>query len=253
MQPTVLALGHSHLVALADAYRAPGVAAGLPFRLVTLQLQRPAGPAVVPIDGRPEYDPAIVPAVLDALRATSPSLVVLMLEGSQAVVTGVARPLRPWDFMLPAESASPAEGSDRDLLPFDLVTDIARRRFAHTGRFLDKVRDEMGPRVVALSPPPPCGDDAALLERIDRNRALRDAVLATGLSPRAWRQRIWIMMVTALAETYMTRGITFLPPPPAAMDAQGFLPLPLLSDALHGTPGYGKMLLRQLVEWSPRE
>lgn len=248
MTAKVLAIGHSHLGAMVEAYEASQAGGHLPYRLTPLQLLRHDRPIVVHTGGVPRYPEDVEREVLDQLAAVAPDLVVLMLEGQQAATMGFARPSQPWDFLLPNETGAPS--IDGDMLPFDLASDIARRHFAHVARFLDQIRAALGSRVVALSPPPPVGDDAVLMARIDRSPNLRDAVLATGLAPRAWRRRVWIIMVTALAEAYMTRGVTFLPPPPQAMDAEGFLRLPMLSDALHGNPRYGELLLEQLAQWS---
>lgn len=247
MQPKVLAFGHSHLVAVADAYREPGVAESLPFRLSLQQLQRAGRQPIVKVDGRNQYHPEIIEEVITAVRTQAPDIVVLMLEGSQPALLGFARPVRPWNFMLTDDTRPPA--GEIDLLPFDLVTEIARRHFSLTAAFLDRIRGELGPRVVGLSPPPPCGDDTLVLQRISESAMLRNAVLETGLAPREWRRRIWVITVGALAETLMTRGIAFLPPPPGGVDHEGFLPPALLSDALHGTAEYGRMLLTQLKEW----
>lgn len=243
---TVLAIGHSHLGAVQEAFE-QRVGGDPPYRLVSLQLLGRGIPTVVQQDGRPDYPPQVDELVKRHMDDAQPDLVALMLEGQQAATWGFAIPARPWDFLLPSETGPPSlEG---DLLPFDLVTEIARAHVGHIARFLDRIRPTLGPRVVAISPPPVYGDDAILERKIALSPDLRDAVMATGLAPRAWRRRIWVVMVTALAEACLARGIAYLPPPPGATDAEGFLPFPLLSDALHGNPRYGALVLAQLADW----
>lgn len=247
----IAVIGQSHLSCLDEAYRRAVANGEAPhFEMASLQLLRREIPYMVHLDGAWQYNPVIDNEIEELIARSRPRLVVLMLEGQQAIGAGMASPHRPYDFHIPGERFQSA--GDGEIVPHDMVLEANARHYTHIGAFLDRVRPFLGERVVALAPPPPIADNRHLQDLIDREseqfrEQLRQAGSETGGLPSPlWRWKTWRLHVTALGLVYGHHGIPLIDPPETALASGRFLDASLIADAFHGNRAYGFLLLRQL-------
>jgi hypothetical protein len=111
-----------------------------------------------------------------------------------------------------------------------------------------------GPHLV-LGTPPPLGDQALVRTRlgrepsfVDRARALGMDMATIGLAPPSVRRKLWFVIQRMMAETAAAHGAIFVPHPPGAEDAEGYLRLDMSGgDITHANERYGRLMLGQMA------
>jgi len=102
--------------------------------------------------------------------------------------------------------------------------------------------------VVHLQPPPPKRDNDHIL-RHHESRFSEDRIADLGVSTPELRMAFWQLQATLLASLCAELDIEVLPPPPGALDPDGFLAEAFYaSDATHANPLYGELVLQQIEE-----
>ena len=162
--------------------------------------------------------------------------------GSEHNVLGLIEAPQPFDFYAPG---LPELGEGRVIIPRSLVRADLKRRMR---RWLELSRSlqAMFPRPIhhLCSPPP--------FREIDQNAVLPtvfDDILARGIAPAALRWKLHDLH-SEIARAHCDEiGIGFIPPPPTAMDAEGFLLTGLWKkDPTHGNAAYGTLAMGQVME-----
>ncbi len=241
----VIAFGHSHLGALNAAYEKTGPEPSLSYALTTYQFLRSDRPHIVNVDNSWRYNPEIERELLHILDQTTPIAVVIMLQGDQAISSGLTAPAKPYDFFFPGEVGySPSPGTE--IIPFDLALSACKKTYHLIADFLDLIRDRLPPVSFALCPPPPVGDREFILSSSTRHGNISSHIEKFGLPDAAWRRRIWKLHTTALRSVYEERSIAFIDPPPESFDEAGCLRIEYRGDVFHANVAYGQMLLDQI-------
>ena len=243
----VAVIGQSHVSCVEAAYRAMAGAGAKPdFDITSLQLLRQDIPYLVHLDGVWRYNPVIDDEISEFLAHERPMLTVLMLEGQHASGSGFVPPVRPYDFHVPGEPYQRA--CEGELVPYGMALEATAALYTHVDAFVGRIKPSLGVNTIALSPPPPIGDNQRLRGLIaEANEQLRQIGYEAGELPSPlWRAKTWRLHVTALGMLHARHGIAFLPPPAAALIPGGFIAQALISDAFHGNQAYGALLLRQI-------
>ena len=239
--PKFLIFGHSHLEALLDAYSRvePN---DLGFELVPYQFLHPDRSHIVNIDGKWQYHPECLCELQDLINATAPTILVSMLQGEQAILAGLVKPERPFEFYLPDESE--AYGDSIEVMPFDMIFECCKEQYSVFSPFLAKLQSSISSPVFALSFPPPIDDPDFILANL--HYSLEREQLASA----SWRYRIWKVHALVLQSIYEESGIPLIPPPPDSFDDNGYLRREFWQDAVHANVQYGHSLLQQLKNLS---
>jgi hypothetical protein len=98
--PTFLVFGHSHMHALIDAYNERATEARL-FDLVSYRFLREDREHIVNIGGKWEYHPDCLCELASLIETTRPEMLVSMLQGEQAIISGLIGPEKPFDSIYP--------------------------------------------------------------------------------------------------------------------------------------------------------
>lgn len=242
---TVVAFGHSHLSALCAAYAQLGAQPDISYKLVSYQFLRSDRPHIVKADDIWRYNPDIEAELVALLDKTKPDAVAIMLQGEQAISSGLAPPEEPYDFFFPWDQAYiPNPGST--IIPFDLIFEACVERYQVVGQFLTLIRNRLPSLSFALCPPPPVGDDKFILDADIQHANISQHVAKFGLSPIIWRRRIWKLHTMVLQNIYAANDIGFIDPPPESYSDDGSLLTKFRSDVFHANACYGRLLLGQI-------
>jgi hypothetical protein len=108
---------------------------------------------------------------------------------------------------------------------------------------LDALRRQYPGPLLHLESPAPPRDDAFVADALDEFRSLSPdgTVVAAALRYKLWRLHSTI--VRSFCDGY---GITFVPAPAEALDADGYLARHACQDATHANAWYGGRLLDQI-------
>lgn len=203
------------------------------------------------------------PAWVDVLRrhaGESGTQVLLTVPGAEWWHWSLTPGPTPFDFIdRLVDDDAPLQGS---LVPYDLFMRRARDAFRYIPRIIDVVR-EVSDFPVSLSPPPPP------MRRIDIMFAeyaagkaepgqppkrlppmLRELIPTFdqyGFRPDAFRMKVWRVCMRAVQDICAEHDVTYLPPPPQAVDADGFLLPSMVSDFVHANRAWAKLQLERLL------
>src|SRR5579863_2345 len=129
----ILVFGHSHMQALIDAYNEPATE-NKPFDLVSYQFHRENREHIVNIDGKWQYHPDCVRELTNLIETTQPEMLISMIQGEQAIFSGLVAPEKPFEFYLPGEATEIFDSID--IVPFDLLFAYCKEVHALTPPFL---------------------------------------------------------------------------------------------------------------------
>lgn len=111
-------------------------------------------------------------------------------------------------------------------------------------RWLEVLLPQLPPRLLLVAPPPPVS-----LDRLEGHFPAERIAAFQGLAlePPSTRLHLWRSQCAILRSVCAQRGLVFVEPPAAALDAEGFL-APAFSgaDPMHANPAYGRLVLRDL-------
>lgn len=169
-----------------------------------------------------------------------------MIGGNQhAVFSTVQHPQR-FSFMLPGDRAT-RDGAE--IIPYRALAQHFEAGIrGRDGKSLEALRKATRGRVVHLQPPPPKRDNDHIL-RHHESRFAEDKIADLGVSAPELRMAFWQLQATLLTRLCTELDIEVLPPPPGALDPDGFLAEDFYaSDATHANPLYGEQVLQQIEE-----
>lgn len=174
--------------------------------------------------------------------------VISMIGGNQHAVFCTIQHPQPFSFLLPGDKPDPAAGTV-GLIPYRTLADhfdVGIR--GRDGKSLTALRNATRARVMHLQPPPPKRDNQHILRHHESNFA-NESITTLGVSAPELRLKFWRLQ-SALLETLCAElGVDVLPPPPDALDPDGFLsPEFYASDATHANPAYGELVLQQVEQ-----
>lgn len=247
--PGVLAVGHSHLVSINDAWQQAAKAAARPgFRMAFLQLLVPEyQPLLSPQGNEVILNPRIRRALEALIGQQAPASIASFVLGNEHSVFGLVNHPRRFDFALPERPDLPMEPGT-EIVPYDMMRAMlgeAVKRFMVP--VLSSLRRVSGLPVRHFCSPPPIGS-AAHIATYPGIAAAK--VRELGVAPSALRLKLWLLYVGIVAEACAEAGgVPFVPSPVAAQDGVGFLDEPFWSRTpTHGNQRYGSLVLAQLAE-----
>ena len=173
-------------------------------------------------------------------------VVVSMIGGNQHAVFSTVQHPRHFTFMLPGDKAA---RDDAEIIPYRALAQHFEAGIrGRDGQSLEALRKAARGRVVHLQPPPPKRDNDHIL-RHHESRFAEDKIADLGVSTPELRMAFWQLQATLLASLCAELDIEVLPPPPGALDPDGFLAEAFYaSDATHANPLYGELVLQQIEE-----
>jgi hypothetical protein len=239
--PMILVFGHSHMQALVDAYNEHAAEDKI-LDLVSYQFLRDDRSHIVNINGKWQYHPDCLSELGSLIKATQPEMLVSMLQGEQAIISGLIGPEKPFEFYFPSESTEFDESID--ILPFDVFFELCKEVHGLVPPLLDYLKPVITVPAFALCFPPPICDSEFILE----NTYVQEIAGERKLADMTWRYRIWKSHALALQAIYQENSIHFVNPPPESYDDNGCLLQPFWADAFHANSQYGYLLLRQLKD-----
>ena len=221
-------IGHSHSAAVAQAAQAGGI------DLEVLNFWHLPG-AIVRDDGPIHF----APHVHARLRAPVFSLI----GGAVHYDVGLLLHATPFDFIDPA---APDEGlvPGAALIPYGAIRAALQTRTRPYLEIMDLVRDAVPGPVFHLQSPPVHED-----EQIQEHDPGWVAFYGTGrtIAPAAFRRKLWRLHSSIVAEHCTARRIVFVPCPPAAFNAAGYLRAGLSGKPAHANAAYGALVIEQIA------
>jgi hypothetical protein len=232
-----LIVGHSHAGALFEA----ATAKGLDVDAVSLWRE---------VGAFRHEEGAIV--LSDALRerVRSASRIVSTIGGGAYLMATMATIARPFAFVAPW---SPDERQEEgvELAPTRAVAEVFRERGATNDALLAEVVSlASAPVVHVVGPPPPRAWEAPHARtNLESLRTKFGEATIARLESAGGRRRLlalWRLTLELAKETCHALSITWMPPPSAACDDEGFLLPEYSHDLVHANAAYGSLVLEQL-------
>jgi len=223
-----LCLGHSHSASLQLAAEA----AGTPLEVLNFW-NLPFG--VVTVDGHARLAPE--------LRARLRAPLFSLIGGQVHHDIGLVEHARPFDLILPEHPDWPVQPG-AEIIPADAVRAEIRARMTPYLELMDDARAAIDGPMYQLQSPPISTLDAVPTD--DPGFVAFFGPDCRMSSP--WLRRKLFTIHSDLVQAHCAQaGITFLPCPAAAFDADGFLRPGLNGTPGHASPAYGALQLRQIL------
>lgn len=256
----IIGIGHSHLVCFDDA--AADLAKADPDLLQYTSIcfvRREFHPPFVVQDGAHVANKVW----LDVVRqyADEPGTeVVLAVPGAEWWYWSLTPGPSPFDFVDPLhDDGVPLIGQ---VIPYDLFMNKARLALRYVRFIADAVRS-VAPLPLSLSPPPPPTRDVEAMFTqtvagvgapgrrhqglVHVVKGLAPTIEQYGFSPASFRLKVWRASMRAVEEICEEAGITYLAPPAAALDADGFLKTEMVSDLVHANRHWAHLQLNRML------
>lgn len=248
---SLLVIGHSHVLTLRAAAVRRREAHPQHPRARTLHLLDAAfGGELADEGGGDAFSAGVRGAIQDQIGRHRP-FVASVVGGNAHVVTSLLQPGRRFDFALPN---APGEPEGLEQLPLDPAADIIGEADARAMlrlplecelTRLHLLRELIGPFHHIQAPPPVRRTDwlYARAESFFRDQLhFSEAAIA----PPGVRYRTWRLASRMVAEECAAIGCGYMIVPREACGAAGMLRPSLASDATHGNPHFGEVMLREL-------
>ncbi len=245
---SILAIGHSHLVALQRAYRQFYIETSAPPQVTCtfMQLRDPVlTPNIVTQEGDRKLNELIKQRLELAIQRHNPNVIVSCMLGNEYNFLAMLNHRRRYDFYLPARLDLPTD-EKAEILPVDLIEDLIRSRLESSlGFLLTEVARLAAGRMIHVPPPPPVRQTAHI-EAYPGVFAKRVGRL--GVSPPFFRLKMWLLTCEVQRKLCENAGVILHRLPKPVFDPDGFLAEPLLNkDPTHGNAGYGKIMLEDIA------
>ena len=170
--------------------------------------------------------------------------VVSVFSGNHYNWLGLVRDRRTFDFVHPSAPELPVDEA-RPFLPYAAVKAIFDRETSRLERFYALLlarTDVVG--VVHVEGPPPIPSEEHIKYWVREKVKGKDAEFEVG--PPALRRKLWLSQRDSTRAMCERVGVTYVLPPSAAIDEQGFMKQEFWLDSVHGNPSYGALLLNQV-------
>lgn len=223
----VVCIGHSHVKCVGAAAALDG------FPLTAIDFWTTPAP-FVDQDGQRRFSPTVAAA----LRGD----VVSFIGGSAHDMVGLPVHPRPFDFVLPSAPELPLDEA-AEIIPVDGVRAAVLEVAQEYLNLIALVKASPAQRVLHAAPPPPYADGAAMAPLIPWGLY---AAGTRAVSPKFLRYKLWRLHCEIIADFCQDIGVTFIPPPPEAVDGEGFLKPAFYEDPGHANLAYGRLVLQQI-------
>ena len=244
-----LAIGHSHLKAVQQAYRLrKSAATGIPsMQMLFLQLLNEEFlPAFIANDAGIRINQILEAAILEGIsNLPLEKATILLLSGNEYHFFGMLNQPRRFDFFLPERPDLPSLPG-AEVIPTALIEEKVSRQVRRATQMAPLIKALVGSDVpvYAIESPPPIPDNDYILSG---KSVFTDDMEKFGVSPPSLRYKLWVIQ-SRLFEQYLNdAGVIYLRRPAAAMDEAGFLlPQGWQPDGVHGSEWFGELILQQI-------
>ena len=242
-QGRVVGFGHSHLSALQFAY-ADWIASH-PKRSLDIEFIQLLSGEYKLSDTLFDYDRLIIKITEIADHGSDlVPFVFTCFSGNDYHVISMVRHPQPFDFVLAEQPSLPMQQGVQ-VLPSEAIESTLAQSIQPAIEQMTAIRRRIPFRMVAISSPPPIADNGYLN---GPQNAFWDKAQTLGISPPAFRWKVWRLQCLAYERGCAEAGITYLSPPEGAMTEDGFMrPEGWHSDGVHGSAWYGALVLDQLA------
>jgi hypothetical protein len=227
----IVVIGHSHILALRQAWVRGGAGGGVDLRFVllrdpALRRPKPAGMSELQHKGLTSRVEGIDAAALaQRIAQAAADVAVLCLNGDEYAALALFQ----------------ARTVDHARKVEQLAAQIPER----LGPWLDLLLPLLPPEVLFYTAPPPVAADALegsfAPERIT-------AFAGRSLEPPAFRMRLWQQQCSILRQLCTARGITFVDPPSRVFDPDGLARDCWSDEPMHANAVYGQHMIEQLLD-----
>ena len=150
---------------------------------------------------------------------------------------------RPFDFALRERPHLPLR-PEAEIVPAGLVAAALARLMEGPANQLAALRRATTLPILYIGSPPPVPDNDFVARQ---ETVFAEPIGKLGVAPPALRWKLWRLQSRLFAGLCAANGIDFLPPPPEALDALGFLRQEAWhADCVHANHWYGEHVLRQI-------
>lgn len=210
--------------------------------------EKPPQDFQIKIERFPKNEKVGIPAdaIYAMIRAISDQVIVFsMIEGEDHSKLAIVRDEPPFDFHL-IKSQLPVN-PDYELITFNAMRDLLRSQLNRTVlRRLAFIRTLYEGPMFHIASPPPKDDEKFLLNSMKSILAFLK-VDDCELNDSTIRLKMWLLQNRILSKFCRSKGIGFIPAPPDAIKANGFLAPPYFAnDAFHANVRYGHLVLNQI-------
>ena len=170
--------------------------------------------------------------------------VIFSIGGNNHNIFGLVNLPQPFDFFLPSNIDLPSQ-ADVQLLPFKLVQGIFERigmngLFLLTNKLASFFKDS---NIYLIDAPPPIPE--AIVRKYSEPFA--KSIKQLGVSPAAFRYKIWLLQSKMIQENCIKNGITFIKIPAETQNPDGLLKeIYCATDSTHANALYGDLVLKQI-------
>jgi hypothetical protein len=227
----LVCIGHSHIEAVvAAAAKASIPLEGLNFWHLGSPIDRSSG----------------VVELTAELRARLVAPVFSFVGGGVHQDFGLVVHPRPYDFIWPQEPDLPLSNG-AEMVPFDALHTSMRTRTQPYLDIMQAIRRATEGPVFHMEAPPPYeqetvpADDPAWIVYFGKDSAI---------SPAWLRYKLWKVHSSLVKAYCQGADIVFVPHPPEAIDARGFLATAYRGSPAHANAEYGALVLRQMLDLS---
>jgi hypothetical protein len=193
------------------------------------------------------YHPDIEHELVELIAGVQPDVVMIMLQGEQAITAGLTAPTKYFDFFFPGEEDYYPDPS-HEIIPYFLIFEATLRRYELIDNFLNEIKGHLPQLCFTFCPPPPASDVEHILKADLKHGGISESISRFGLPSLVWRHRMWRLHITALRSIYEKYGVGFLNPPSQACDEAGYLQEAFRGDVFHANAAYGGLLLNQISQ-----
>ncbi len=169
---------------------------------------------------------------------------ILLVGGNYHNVFGLLNHPQPFDFYLPEKTDLPINPNAR-LLPVELVSSVLERDMvSRQYNVMSSLLRFFKNTVYQIESPPPVPSEAHIKKYPG---VFRDKINQLGVSPAAFRYKLWRIHSKIVRENCQKLGITFVTVPKESQDSDGFLAEQYWNpDPTHGNQFYGDLVLNQI-------
>ncbi|MDE1173227.1 MAG: hypothetical protein PW790_06075 [Parvibaculaceae bacterium] len=223
----MVCVGHSHLVCVSQAAKSQNM------DVVFINFWFSANPLIV-TDGVTHLNPE--------LARELHGHIFLFVGGSAFAVLGLLLHPHPFDFILPEAPHLPLMETAQ-LLPLDAVQAALMAIDLEFFEQMKLIRAAARGLVFYCEPPPPYPDAGRMLPDVPWERL---EGRGKEIAPQYFRYKLWLLNSQIMRAFCRQNSIIFIPCPPEAIDAEGFLLSAYYSDPTHANPAYGALVLDQM-------
>jgi hypothetical protein len=249
-KPRVLAVGFSHLGAIARGYGKLLAGGNSPLEMEFLFIE-PHGqhrPVWQRVDDRWVYNRKIREEMENIIADFAPGLICASLWSNHHFVNSITPGPLPFTFYLPEERPSIEEVENVQVIAYDLICRSLMERVSPHVDMIDFFREFTSLDIVSPAAPPP-------LHRLhavpNPPEGLEDAIRQYGVSPPALRLRLWRACESLFSDDAERRNYHFLAVPQLGVDEHGFRRHDHIvpTDWIHASDSYGELVVNQIADY----